>query len=67
MKGGSARYVIEGLSRTAGSYAEAIECLKKRYHMPPLIYQAHVCTILEAPFLKNGSTPELHHLLYMTQ
>ena len=62
MKGGPARHVIEGLSRTAGSYAEAIECLKERYDRPRLIHQAHVRAILEAPSLKSGSGFELRRL-----
>ena len=49
VKGGPARHVIEGLSRTAGSYSEAIECLKERFDRPRLIHQAHVRAILEAP------------------
>ena len=62
LKGGSARNVIEGLSRSGEYYAEAVECLQSRYDRPCLIHQMHVRTILEAPALKDGSGKELRHL-----
>ena len=62
VKGGHARHVIEGLSKTAGRYTEAVECLKERYDRPRLIHQAHVCAILEVLSLKNGSGSELYSL-----
>ena len=62
VKDGPAKHVIEGLSRTAGSYAEAIECLRERYDRPRLIHQAHVRAILEAPSPKSGSGQELRQL-----
>ena len=51
LKDGSAKQVIEGLSRSGEYYAEAIEGLKSRYDRPRLIHQTHVLMILEAPAL----------------
>ena len=62
LKDGSAKQVIQGLSRTAGNYAEAIKCLQERYDRPRLIHQAHVRAILEAPPNKDGSAKELRRL-----
>ena len=62
VKDSLARHVIEGLSQTAESYAEAIGCLRERYDRLWLIHQAHVHAILEAPSLRNGSGQELCHL-----
>ena len=62
LKNGSAKSVIEGLSRSGEYYAEAIECLRSRYNRPCLIHQTHVRMILEAPPLKDGSGKELRHL-----
>lgn len=41
LKGGSAKNVIEGLSRTGDNYDEAIQSLTTRYDRPRLIHQAH--------------------------
>lgn len=41
-KGGSAKQVVKGLSSSGENYAEAIDCLQKRYDRPRLIHQAHV-------------------------
>ena len=62
LKDGSAKNVIEGLSRSGEYYAEAIECLRSRYDRPRLIHQTHVRMILEAPALKDGSGKELRRL-----
>ena len=62
LKDGSAKGVIEGLSRSGEYYAEAIESLKKRYDRPRLIHQTHVRMILEATPLKEGSGKELRRL-----
>lgn len=62
LKGGSAKSVIEGLSRTGDHYDETIESLKTRYNRPRLIHQGHVRIILETPSLKEGSGRELHRL-----
>ena len=56
LKGGSARNVIESLSCSGEYYAKAVECLQSRYDRPRLIHQTHVCTILEAPTLNDGSS-----------
>lgn len=62
LKAGSAKSVIEGLSRSGEQYEEAITCLKSRYDRPRLIHQAHVRKILEIPNLKDGSGRELRRL-----
>ena len=62
LKGGSARFTIEGLSSSGDNYAEAVDCLLKRYDRPRLLHQAHVRAILEAPPLKDGSGRELRKL-----
>ena len=62
LKDGSAKNVIEGLSRSGDNYTEAIGCLKARYDRPRLIHQIHVRMILEAPSLRDGSGKELRRL-----
>ena len=62
LKAGSAKSVIEGLSRSGEHYEEAIECLKSRYDKPRLIHQTHVRKILEIPNLKDGGGRELRRL-----
>ncbi len=62
LKGGNAKTVIEGLSRSGEHYSEAIACLKSRYNRPRSIHQAHIQRILEAPGLKDGSGKELRRL-----
>ena len=62
LKDGSAKNVIEGLSRSGDCYEEAIECLKGRFNRPRLIHQAHVKMILEAPPLKDGTGKEIRRL-----
>ena len=42
LKDGSAKSIIEGLSRSGEQYAEAIKSLKSRYSRPRLIHQTHV-------------------------
>ena len=59
LKAGSAKSVIEGLSRSGDQYDEAITCLKARFDRPRLIHQAHVRKI---PNLKDGNGRELRHL-----
>ena len=62
VKNGSAKPVIEGLSRTGENYKEAIDCLKSRFNRPRLLHRAHVRKIVEAPSLKDGSGKELRRL-----
>ena len=62
LKDGSAKRVIEGLSRSGEHYTEAVECLTSHYDHPRLIHQTHVKMILEAPSLKEGTGKELHQL-----
>ena len=62
LKDGSAKSVIEGLSRSGEHYAEAVGCLKSRYNRPRLIHQTHVRKICEVPPLKEGTGKELRRL-----
>ena len=62
VKKGSAKNAIEGLTRTADSYAEAISYLKARYDRPRLIYRTHVQKIMNAPSLREGRGMELRRL-----
>ena len=62
LKAGSAKSVIEGLSRSGDHYAEAVSCLQARYDRPRLIHQAHVKKILEIPNLRDGNGKELRRL-----
>ena len=62
VKNGSAKPVIEGLSRTGENYNEAINCLKPRFNRPQLLHRSHVRKIVEAPSLKDGSGKELRQL-----
>lgn len=62
LRDGSAREVIEGLSRSSDNYAEAIKCLQSRYDRPRLIHQTYVRMILDAPALKDGTGKELRCL-----
>ena len=59
---GSAKHVIEGLSRMGECYDEAVKCLRSRYDRPRLIHQTHVRKIMDAPLLKDGSGKELQCL-----
>ncbi len=59
VKNGSAKSAIDGLSHSGDHYHEAIDCLQSRYNSPRLIHRAHVCKIMEAPPLKDGSGKEL--------
>ena len=62
VKNGSAKPVIEGLSRSGENEKEAIDCLKSRFNRPCLLHHAHVRKIVEAPSLKDGSGKELRRL-----
>ena len=55
LKNGTAKGVIEGLSRSGDCYSEAIESLMARYDRLRLIHQTHVCMILEATPLRDGT------------
>lgn len=61
-KGGTARTVIEGLSRIGDDYDKAVECLKNHYDRPRLIHQTHIKKMLDVPPVKNGNGKELRHL-----
>ncbi len=62
LKDGSAKSVIEGLSRSGEQYPEAIESLKSRYSRPRLLHQTHVRRIYDVPSLKEGNGKELRRL-----
>ena len=62
LKYGSAKSIIEGLSRSGDNYLEAVECLQVRFGRPRLIYQAQVRMISETPDLKDGTSKELRRL-----
>ena len=65
LKDGPGRFVIHGLSRTSESYEsykEDIKCLKERYDRPQLVHEEHVCNIVCAVPVKNGSDKELCRL-----
>ena len=59
LKDGTAKGVIEGLSRSGDCYSEAIESLKARYDHPRLIHQTRVHMIVEATPLRDGTGEEL--------
>ena len=52
---GSAKSVIEELTRSGEYYTEAVDCLKVRFNRPRLIHQAHVKCIVQSTPLKEGS------------
>ena len=62
LKDGPARFVIQGLTRTSESYAEAIRCLMERYDRPRLVQEEHIRNIVDAAPVKNGSEKELRRL-----
>ena len=62
LKDGLVRHVIGGVAQDAEFYKEAIACCQRLYNRPHLIHQELVCTIYEAPSLKDGNGRELHHL-----
>ena len=62
LKDGTAKGVIEGLSKSGEHYEEAIKSLKARYDRPRLIHQTHVRMILKATSLKEGTRRELRRL-----
>ena len=62
LKGGPAMYVISGLTQTAESYGEAIQCLKDRYDRPRVTHHEHVRSILQAPVMKVRNGKELRRL-----
>ena len=58
LKDGSAKNVIEGLSRSGEQYTEAVKCLQEQYNCPCLIHQAHVRKIIEVPKkYRKGTRP----------
>ena len=57
-----AKNVTEGLSGSGNNYAEAVECLRRRYDCPRLLNEIHMVAIVEAQTLKNGTGKELRHL-----
>lgn len=61
-RNGTAKQVKERLTRSEGSFNEAILCHEKRYDHPHLIHQVHVRAILEAVALKDRRSRELRRL-----
>ena len=59
VKDGPARHVIEGLAHSATNYANAVECLHKRYDKPRQTHKAHVRAILDASSIRDGTGKEL--------
>ena len=59
LKDGSARFLIEGLTRTSESYEEAIKWLKERYNCPCFSREEHICSIVDEAPIKNGSDKEI--------
>ena len=62
LKDGTAKGIIEGLSKSGDQYDEAIKCLKDRFNCSKLIHEAHVRKTLELPTLKEGNCKELRTL-----
>jgi hypothetical protein len=62
LKDGTAKGVIEGLSRSGEFYCEAIESLHARYDRPRLLHQTHVRMIMDAPALRDGNGKEVRRL-----
>ena len=54
LKDGSAKNVIEGLSRSEDYYSEAVEYLQTHFDHPRLIHQTHVRMISEALLSRMG-------------
>ena len=54
--------MVEGLAQTSENYGEAVACLQNQYDHLRLIHQAHVCTVVNPPPLKDVSGKELRHL-----
>ena len=67
LKIGTAKNIIDGLTRSGEQYKEAITCLKSRSDRPCLLHLTHVRRILEIPNLKDGSGRELRRLQDTTQ
>ena len=59
VKNGSAKNVIEGLSRSG---EQAVDCLMSRYNHPRHIHRAHIWVIMDAPPLKDNDGKELRRL-----
>ena len=59
LKEGTAKGIIEGLSKSGDHYDEAVKCLKDRFNRPKLIHEAHVQKIVEIP---TGNGKELRAL-----
>ena len=59
VEAGTAKYIIKGLSNSAGSYEQTVECLQQLYDKPMFIHQSHLRAVMEAPLIKAGSTNEM--------
>jgi hypothetical protein len=54
--------MITGLTKSSDHYDEVIKCLQERYDCPRQINQTHVCRIVEAAPLKDGTCNEIRAL-----
>ena len=62
LKDRQAKDVVEGLSGLGDDYKDTVEYLSGHYDKPRLIHGEHVCSIVEAPSLKEGKGKELRCL-----
>ena len=62
IKDKTAKSLIAGLTKSSEHYNKAIKCLQERYNRPRQIHQTHVCRIVEAPPLKDGTGKEIRAL-----
>ena len=62
VKDGPARHVIKGLAHSASNYANAVECLHKRYNKPRQTHKAPVRAILNVASIKDRNGKELRQL-----
>ena len=62
VKDGTAKGVIEGLTRSGEFYSETIKNLCARYDRPRLIHQTHIKIIMDVPAVKDGNGKEIRRL-----
>ena len=62
IKDKTAKSLIAGLMKSSEHFDEAIKCLQEGYNCPHQIHQKHICRIVEAPPLKDGTGKEIRAL-----
>ena len=62
VKDGPAKQVIQGISHSAESYKEAVDCLHERHDRPRIIHKSHVKALVETPNIRTGSRKEFRQL-----